>query len=482
LTDLEERVRALEAELAATPPEDVRAVAHIVAQLGSNLEAIGQHSRAVTMLKRAVALFEVLDDWRGIAESLNRLGDVLAKESPSDARQALHRALTIAREHGHRSEEATSLNNLAILAEVDGDLDGSLETYRQSIEVLRELDDRAKLASTLNNLGVLLVKRDEREQAQTVWREATSLLEQLDARSVLASTHNNLGMFLEKRGDSNAAIARYREAIAIQERLGDVGELCLMLGNVAHAYRSLDQHDEAMRALERKVAIEQQSGDSQSAADTLYTLAMTGRGEMQERDVYYARAIEAFEAIDAQMDVALMELERARAWSNDGDHATALAMGERAVARRAKLGNELHLATAMHNLATLYRAAGDHAKAISLFEESLALHEQLADPDQEGALIVLCNLADEYSASDLEVRAIEVYLRALSVAEATGDRSSLSDILDELGRSYKALANDGAAIGFTRRALAMYQEDGKDADVKRLRSRLDMMERRSTRN
>jgi tetratricopeptide (TPR) repeat protein len=481
VTELEKRVRALEAELAtASQKGDPRELAALLGRLGSNLEAIGKRARATEMLRRSVALFEEIGDRCGLADSLNRLGSVIRFEQPDEARAVLQRALETAREANDRSEEATSFNNLAILEEVAGNLNTSLAHYKRSLDLLRDLDDRRKLASTLNNMAVLLGKRGENDEAQQAWREALSILEQLGDTSTLASTHNNIGIFLERRGDPQAAIRHYKDAIGIQEKLGDLGELTIFFGNLAHVYRSLDQRADAVRALERRLALQEQSGEKRGVAATLHELGNVEDVITPETDVYYARAMAAFDALSEPVETALVEMDRARAWSRAGDHARALAFGEHALGLREKLGNDLYLAAALDNLGLLYSEAGEHAKSIALMERSLALAVKLGD--SEGTLIVLCNLADEYAATDLEVKAIECLRRALPMAEKAGDRDTLSSVLDELGGIHWSLADDAPAIAFTRRALAMYEHDQKHEAVARLRRRLEKLERKCSEN
>lgn len=295
-------------------------MAALLGRLGSNLEAIGQRTRAIETLRRSVALFEDIGDRQGLAESLNRLGGVLGSQQPDDARVILQRALEIAREVNNRSEEATSHNNLAILEEVAGNVNTSLAHYKRSLDLLRDVGDQRKLASTLNNIGVLLGKRGENDEAQQAWREAMSILEQIGDTSTLASTHNNIGIFLERRGDPQAAVRHYNSAIAIQEKLGDLGELTIFFGNLAHAYKSLEQRADAVRAFERKLALQEQSSDKRGAAATLHELGNVEDVITPETDVYFQRSMEAFDALDEPMEVALVEMDRAHAWSRAGDH------------------------------------------------------------------------------------------------------------------------------------------------------------------
>jgi tetratricopeptide (TPR) repeat protein len=184
--------------------------------------------------------------------------------------------------------------------------------------------------------------------------------------------------------------------------------------------------------LRRRLALQERAFDKRGAAATLHLLGEAGDVITPEVDAYYARAMEAFEALADPAEVALVEMDRAGAWSFADDHERAIAMGEHALKLRLEISNDQATAAAMDNLGLLYDAAGDRSKAISLMERSLSLTEEL--DDKEGMLIVLCNLASQYSRSDREANAIECYRRALALAKAVNDLETRSMVLEELER------------------------------------------------
>ncbi len=161
-------------------------------------------------------------------------------------------------------------------------------------------------------------------------------------------------------------------------------------------------------------------------AGTLHKLAevFADEGITPDADEYFARSMDLFSALGDRMEVALVEMDRAHAWSKAGDHAKALAFGEHALAIRVEHGNELYLGAALHNLGMLYGDAGDHAKAIDSLERALVLADKTDNDD--GILTTLCSLADEYACVDLDLKAIECYLRVLALAEHADDRDRLA--------------------------------------------------------
>ena len=75
-------------------------------------------------------------------------------------------SLAIKREIGDRQGEATSLNNLGIIAETRGDLAEAERLHRESLAIKREIGDRQGEASSLNNLGIIAETRGDLAEAE----------------------------------------------------------------------------------------------------------------------------------------------------------------------------------------------------------------------------------------------------------------------------------------------------------------------------
>jgi tetratricopeptide (TPR) repeat protein len=474
VTELEEQVRHLEREVANASAETR---APLLARLGSNLVQIGQRDRGLETLSTALALLEQRADRRGLANCLNRIGCVHIDDEPDEARTLFQRALGIARELGERSDEATCLHDLAILDELAGALDFAIARYKQSIHLLRELDERDKLATTLNAYALALDKHGQHDAARATWDEVLAIARELRDDPSIASTLNNLGAAMERGGDVEGAIRHYREALAIQDRIGEVKEQLAFLGNLRLAYLKLGRRDDSLHTVRRILAIQQRIDNQPGVAEALHKLADTlaHDGITPEADEHYATAIAIDTALGDTRWAAFTEIARAEAWSSSGDHVKALAFGEHALGLLRELGNGADLASALDNVGLMYSAAGDHATAIAMIEHSLALVEQF-DPD--ALPIVLGNLAEAYLETDQDVQAIACHVRIVELAEANGDRDTLVASLDALGLLHTRLADDGPAIAYTRRALALYESRRESSDVERLRARLARLQRK----
>ena len=263
----------------------------------------------------------------------------------------------------------------------------SIQAIDEPGKLAQLLVRRRKLASTLNNQAVLLRELGELAAAEASWREAMAILGGLAAPDTLASVLNNFGLLLDARGEHEAAIEHFTKAIAIQDRIGDRGESIIILWNLSRALLDVGRRDEAVAALHRRSLLLEQVGDLPGLARSCREIARLLEDDVAEADGYFERAMAGFDALDRRRELALVEIERARAWSRAGDHARAIAGLERAVAVVEEAGIEDVLPVA------------------------------------------LCNLADEYGRAGLGERATETYRRALAAAEISEDHHRLASRL-----------------------------------------------------
>lgn len=204
------------------------------------------------------------------------------------ARSHLQHALKIRQELAPGSlEEASSRNNLGILASIRGDLDRAADHYETSLEIMRKLAPGSlDVASTLNNLGLLASDRNDLDRAIECHEEALEIYQKLtpDGRGV-ASSLSNLGLLASDRGDLDRATEYHGRALEIYQNLEprglDVASRLHSLGGLAYSRGNLDL---AIDYYDRALAIQQKMAPGSSAeADILYDLAIVRRKQGQPR-------------------------------------------------------------------------------------------------------------------------------------------------------------------------------------------------------
>ncbi|MBZ0135672.1 MAG: tetratricopeptide repeat protein [Planctomycetes bacterium] len=107
------------------------------------------------------------------------------------ARDALNRAILLARKIGNRRGEEAAAGTLALLNGVDGRTDEAIEGLRCALEMAREMNNNLAIQQWLTGLGDVQQQSGRLADAEASYREAIALatLHGLDARLCYAQSH-----------------------------------------------------------------------------------------------------------------------------------------------------------------------------------------------------------------------------------------------------------------------------------------------------
>ena len=141
-----------------------------------------------------------------------------------------------------------------------------------------------------------------------------------------------------------------------------------------------------------------------------------------------------------------------------GDHARAIALFEEALVFHRAAGNRSRLAVSLNSLGVVARNQGDPRRARELLEESLELRRELGDAT--GIATALCNLGvAAIDDGDLD-RARSLFEESLGLDEAEGDRLGIAVNLRNLGAVALEAGDHAKAAGRLADALRGFVEVG----------------------
>ena len=78
--------------------------------------------------------------------------------------------MKIQEEIGDKSGVATSLNNIGLVLDRKGDLDGALRKYQESLKIEEEIGDKPGVAASLNNIGLVFDRKGDLDGALRKYR------------------------------------------------------------------------------------------------------------------------------------------------------------------------------------------------------------------------------------------------------------------------------------------------------------------------
>jgi tetratricopeptide (TPR) repeat protein len=154
---------------------------------------------------------EVLDSphgdpaWPATLTALITLGVAIAPDHPSEAAGHLDRALTIAREDGHRNNEAWCLNCLGVALRRMGRYDEALACHRQAFALLDELFEEHWKIHFLDGYGETCRLAGLHDDALRLHRQALELAPTLGYRQKEALAHIGIAAVLDETDPDAAA-------------------------------------------------------------------------------------------------------------------------------------------------------------------------------------------------------------------------------------------------------------------------------------
>lgn len=185
---------------------------------------------------------------------------------PKAALLAFEEALRLSRAIGDRSEEATALNNMAILFELEGRLQESLALFQRVFDLYEAAGRRDWAAVALRNLAFAHVLAGQLAEARATVARA---LEYQSADNLRGRATGLLYLgwidFLEEK--PAAALELFAEALALARGAGDRAIEGGALDRQGSALRALGRIPEALAAYQEALAIFRQDGLALAAAN-----------------------------------------------------------------------------------------------------------------------------------------------------------------------------------------------------------------------
>ncbi|MBE9004642.1 tetratricopeptide repeat-containing protein [Fortiea sp. LEGE XX443] len=208
----------------------------------------------IKYLSKAVELQQQLGLEKDLALSLNNLALLYQLQGRySEAEPLYIQSLGLWRKllGEEHPDIATSLNNLALLYELQGRYYEAEPLYIEALAMSRKLlgEDSPDVASSLNNLALLYYYQDRYSDAEPLYIQAFALRRKLlgEEHPHVAASLNNLAALYESQGRYSEAEPLYIEALALYRRfLGEEHpDVATTLNNLAHLYKSQGRYEES---------------------------------------------------------------------------------------------------------------------------------------------------------------------------------------------------------------------------------------------
>jgi predicted ATPase/DNA-binding CsgD family transcriptional regulator len=189
---------------------------------------------ATTRLEDALRLNHELDDRRGVATVLQRLGSIAREQGRyEEARRQHERSQAVWEELDDRSGVAASLDYLGFVAWLEGDSERAEELGARALATFRATGEAQETAAALINLGAAASYAGDTGLARRRLDEALSISRQIGYQEGIAWSQHELAILARREHDLAGAAALLRTSLRLHHELGDRWRAASVLEEVA---------------------------------------------------------------------------------------------------------------------------------------------------------------------------------------------------------------------------------------------------------
>jgi tetratricopeptide (TPR) repeat protein len=408
--DLDGAMRRYEQSLAIQERlGDVRGTSATLHEMANVLVTRGDLDGAMRRYEQSLASDESLGDVRGTSATLHQMAGVLVTRGDLDgAMRRYEQSLAIQESLGDVRGKSATLHQMAGVLVTRGDLDGAMRLYEQSLAIKERLGDVRGKSATLHAMAGVLVTRGDLDGAMRRYEQSLALWESLGDVRGKSATLVMMAQIQFARGDHETALRNARESLRLLQAMGaapDAAKVAEIVQQMEAALAGGASPQPAAFTPARLVgaligAVVRVQRGQMPAADLRADLErLSAEATLTPITTALLAALDGAADAAATLLVAAEPLlaqgaaaERADALAGIGnlaalldDHATELRAREAAVAAFRAAGDDrqslVNLSIALYNLAMLYARQGNHAAAVPLLEEVVALDERTGHPD-----------------------------------------------------------------------------------------------------
>jgi tetratricopeptide (TPR) repeat protein len=292
--------------------------------LGDVLLLLGKITEAQRCFAQMLALAWRLDLPSKGGAAYNRLGRLLRDTGHIDeAMRHLEAGLTLFQVAQDDRGVASSVDDIGKVHWLRGDYAKALESFRAGLEGRKKLNDPRGIALSLNNLGLALQDSGHYREAREAFEQSLGLRRQIGDLLGIVASLNNIGTLAQDEKDYTKALSYFQEALAVAREVGDKNRIALVLTNIGDTYDRLGRPEDAEEILKQAEELCDELGDKLGLAEVVRGLgeAYLLQGDLGRARTCIARAVELFAVVrsKAHLGMALRTLGEITAAGGWGD-------------------------------------------------------------------------------------------------------------------------------------------------------------------
>jgi LuxR family maltose regulon positive regulatory protein len=444
--------------LEAVPAEEMTSLPRLMLWKGRVLHYLNQLDRALSLVNKAITLFEEDGDQVRLAEALVTRGMCLrVKGDYAESRDALLRGRDLLVDHEAPEDTITEARKqLGMTLSRCGDLKESVKELSAVVDLYESQGDTYNIAHASSELGATLGVMGRLPEAAGYLERARQLWSKLGNNYMLVQTLVNLGMAYYSQGDFDRAREIFRQGLEISHRVSDLAREVYLATCLADIQRDTGEYQAALEHYNEILDDAWSLGDAYVVVYIMDAIANTYRSmnDLVQAESWARRATAEAEKTGGDLEQGICIVTQGLIKRAQGELKEAAELLERAILllRDKDAGRELALA--YFHTAGVYFSLKKKRMALDQLEKAAALVKDLG---YDHFLLVEAAhnpLLVQYGAANKAADGYYVRMKKLvrgaggDVAEAEGEETSAveGEALQAYGFGHARVEHNGHEI------------------------------------
>ncbi|TFF89290.1 MAG: tetratricopeptide repeat protein [Promethearchaeota archaeon] len=267
----------------------------------------GRHKTAVILYKKALEIFEYLNNHRLISITLRKIGAVnRSLGNYSEALDAYEKSLDILEYLDDNKGKGLVYNNIGNIYLIMGDDEKALQHFQKALKIYRRINYERGVEIILRNIKRIQGKKEiEKEQEKkletkkrSVYRVPKTIIS--EEKKEEAEKYRKLGRSYQVKGNFSKAMEYYYKAYEIFNKKDDKKTMSEILVNIGALFRSWEKYDEAIEYYTHSLRIKESLDDIKGKAKVLTLMGFVYQSwkKYDKALTSFNKSLEIFESLN----------------------------------------------------------------------------------------------------------------------------------------------------------------------------------------
>lgn len=221
----------------------IRGVGNAYVNRGNYYKIIGNSKAAKDCYVWAYVQHKKIGNLKGISSTLNCIASLHFLEGNlAKALVYFIQSLNISHQINDRRGEAITQNNIGVINLEQRNFSKALEYYEGAYNTFKQLNDKNSMADCLNNIGNVYHTQGVKNEALKYYGMSLNMFKELGNTKGQASVLNNLGIINYEDKAYKEALKYYHSTLKLEESLNDKQSRTITYSNIANCYYYLQMH------------------------------------------------------------------------------------------------------------------------------------------------------------------------------------------------------------------------------------------------